>query len=53
MVRYVKARPNIASTLSADPHARSGTDTTRLCVREIGSEFEFMNIAADMTKLLG
>jgi hypothetical protein len=34
------------------PHAKSGTETTRLCMRAIGREFEFMNMAAAMTKLL-
>lgn len=52
IVRYVKARPSIAFLLSSEPQARSGTDTTRLCIKAIGSALEFMNIAAAMTKLL-
>lgn len=52
IVRYVKARPSIAFLLSSVPHARSGMETTRLCMRAIGSALEFMNIAAAITKLL-
>ena len=44
--RYVRARPTIAFLLSSLPHLRPGTVTTRLCIRAMGSEFEFMNIDA-------
>lgn len=43
--RYVSARPTIASLLSSSPHFSPGTVMTRLCIKAIGSEFEFMNIA--------
>ena len=52
IVRYVRARPSIAFLLSSEPQARSGTDTTRLCIKAIGNALEFMNMAAAMTKLL-
>jgi hypothetical protein len=51
-VRYVIARPSIASLLSVDPHAESATETARLCMTEIGREFEFMNTVVAMTKFL-
>lgn len=42
----------MASLLSSSPHFSPGTVITRLCIRAIGSEFEFMNIDAATAKLL-
>lgn len=43
--RYVSARPTMASLLSSSPHFSPGTVMTRLCIKAMGSEFEFMNMA--------
>jgi hypothetical protein len=50
--RYVRALPTMAFLLSSSPHFKPGTVTTRLCIKAMGSEFEFMNIAAAMAKFL-
>jgi hypothetical protein len=50
--RYVRARPSIAFVLSSGVHLRPCTLITRLCMRAMGSEFEFMNIEAAIAKLL-
>lgn len=50
--RYVSARPTMAFLLSSCPHFNPGTVTTKLCIKAIGNEFEFMNIDAAIAKLL-
>lgn len=42
----------MASTVSSGPHLRKGTVVARDCMSATGREFEFMNMAAAVAKLL-